>query len=254
MQHNHQSWDHVSTWYDKLVGAKGQYFHQHVIFPNVFSLLRLKTPLTILDLGCGQGVFCRELAAKGHTVTGIDASKKLIEQAKHYKSTATIDYIVDDARTLKNVSNRHFDRVVSILSLQNIDPIEGVFLRVKEMLNPGGMFVVVILHPCFRSPRITGWGEDERRKLQFRRVDRYLTPMEIPIQMHPGKEHGPITWTYHRSLTTYSTIARTQGMVIDAIEEWTSDRQSEGKYAKMENLARSEIPMFMAIRFKKATV
>jgi len=254
MQHSHQSWDNVSNWYDKLVGAKGQYFHQHVIFPNVLSLLRLKTPLSVLDLGCGQGVFCRELSDKGHQVTGVDASKKLIEQSKHYRSKGTIEYIVDDARTLRNLQNRTFDRIVSILSLQNIDPIDGVFSRVKMLLKPGGTFVVVILHPCFRSPRITGWGEDEQRKLQYRRVDRYLTPMEIPIQMHPGKERGPITWTYHRSLSTYSKLATSNGLMIDAMEEWTSDKQSEGKFAKMENLARSEIPMFMAIRFKKVAL
>ncbi|MBP9699779.1 class I SAM-dependent methyltransferase [Candidatus Woesebacteria bacterium] len=254
MQHSHQSWDNVSNWYDKLVGAKGQYFHQHVIFPNVLSLLRLKTPLSVLDLGCGQGVFCRELSDKGHQVTGVDASKKLIEQSKHYRSKGAIEYIVDDARTLRNLQNRTFDRVVSILSLQNIDPIDGVFSRVKMLLKPGGTFVVVILHPCFRSPRITGWGEDEQRKLQYRRVDRYLTPMEIPIQMHPGKERGPITWTYHRSLSTYSKLATSNGLMIDAMEEWTSDKQSEGKFAKMENLARSEIPMFMAIRFKKVAL
>jgi hypothetical protein len=35
--------------------------------------------------------------------------------------------------------------------------------------------------------------------------------------------------------------------VIEKIEEWVSDKKSTGPMAKMEDRARDEIPMFMAI-------
>jgi hypothetical protein len=38
------------------------------------------------------------------------------------------------------------------------------------------------------------------------------------------------------------------GFVIDTIEEWTSDKESEGRAGKMENRSRAEIPLFMAIK------
>jgi len=38
--------------------------------------------------------------------------------------------------------------------------------------------------------------------------------------------------------------------VIEKIEEWASDKDSVGKAAKMENRARAEIPLFMAIQAK----
>ena len=28
------SWEGSHEWYDKIVGEKGHYFHEHVIFPN----------------------------------------------------------------------------------------------------------------------------------------------------------------------------------------------------------------------------
>jgi hypothetical protein len=37
------------------------------------------------------------------------------------------------------------------------------------------------------------------------------------------------------------------GFAIEKIEEWTSEKQSEGKMARAENRARDEFPMFMAI-------
>ncbi len=245
-----QSWDHVASWYDTLVGGKGQYFHQHVIFPKVLELLELQPDQKVLDLACGQGAFCRELSKKNVDVIGVDASFKLIESAKKYPGQSRVSYLVDDVRTLTKFTET-VDRVVSILALQNIDPIDGVIERVRTLLQPGGSFITVILHPSFRSPRITGWGEDEGRKLQFRRVDRYITPMKIPIEMHPGKQHGQITWTYHRPLQDYINLAGNNGLAVDHIEELVSDKVSEGRNAKMENLARQEFPMFLLIRWKK---
>ncbi|MEP7166510.1 MAG: class I SAM-dependent methyltransferase [Candidatus Woesebacteria bacterium] len=245
-----QSWDHVASWYDSLVGGKGQYYHQHVIFPSVLKLMEIKAGLKVLDLACGQGAFCRELVKLHAKITGVDASSRMIETAKKY--AMGVEYIVDDARTLRSQTDQSFDRVVSILALQNMDPIDGVFSRVRDLLRERGTFTIVILHPAFRSPRITGWGEDEARKLQFRRVDRYISPMKIPIDMHPGKGTKQLTWTYHRPLQTYVQIAKENGFVIDGMEELISDKVSEGKHAKQENLARQEIPMFMTLRFRKS--
>lgn len=244
-----QSWNNVANWYDSIVGEKGQYFHTHVIFPRLLPLMGLVERQTVLDIGCGQGVFCRELSKKGVRVMGIDASPRLIEEAKKYSKN--ISYAVDDARTLNTIANASIDAATSILAMQNIDPIDGVFTNVARVLKKGGSFTIVILHPAFRSPRITGWGEDTARKLQFRRVDRYLSPMKIPIDMHPGRGQKQLTWTYHRPLQRYVELGAAAGFLVSVIEEWVSDKQSEGRHAKTENLARSEIPLFMAIKYSK---
>lgn len=249
-----QSWDHVASWYDSIVGQKGQYFHTHVIFPQLTALLELRPNLRILDIACGQGVLCRELVKSHCDVTGVDSSPRLIESAMGYVTPTerkNLRYYVDDARSLHKIETEKFDRIVSVLAIQNIDPIEGMFERLASLLSSGGTFTAVLLHPAFRSPRITGWGEDAGRKLQFRRIDRYMNPMKIPIDMHPGQRQRQLTWTYHRPLATYVQLGATNGLAIDAMEEWVSDKTSEGKNAKMENLARSEIPMFMAIRYRK---
>lgn len=248
-----ESWDHVASWYDQLVGGKGQYYHQNVIFPAVLSLLHLKTSEKILDLACGQGACSRFLAQKGAKVTAVDSSQSLLALAQRYKSPSII-YQKDDARTLSTLEGQTFDHVVSILALQNIDPLDGVFQRVSQLLKRGGSFVMVILHPAFRSPRITGWGTDEHRKLQYRRVDRYMSPMRIPIDMHPGAQKRHLTWTYHRPLQTYIKLGADQGLVVDALEELVSDKVSEGRNGKMENLARSEIPLFLAVSYRKSTL
>lgn len=106
----------------------------------------------------------------------------------------------------------------------------------------------VMNHPCFRIPRQSGWGFDDKRKLQYRRVDRYMTPLKIPIQMHPGALPGVHTWTFHRSLTDYFGALGRSGFLINKLEEWISHRKSKpGARARAENSARMEIPLFLAV-------
>ncbi len=106
--------------------------------------------------------------------------------------------------------------------------------------------VLVLNHPAFRIPRQSGWGE-HTNKIQYRYINRYLTPLEIPITMHPGQSQSAMTWSYHVPISFYAQALASAGLVIETIEEWTSDKQSEGKAARMENRARAEIPLFMAI-------
>lgn len=248
--HTNTSWENVASWYDVLVGEKGGYFHTHVIFPKLTGLLSLKPGMKILDIACGQGAWARTLAAKGHEVTGVDQSEALIAKARSYPGKS-VRYIVDDARTLETLGNQKFDRITCILALQNIEPIDGCFKRIHELLVDGGRFICVVMHPCFRSPRISGWEIDEERKLMFRRIDRYLTPMKMPITTHPGRQKSEVTWAFHRPLSEYARFARQAHLYIDAMEEWISDKKSVGKHAEMENLAREEIPLFLTMRMKR---
>ena len=70
--------------------------------------------------------------------------------------------------------------------------------------------------------------------------------------MNPGQKTSSSTWSFHQPISYYVSCLVSHGFVIDALEEWASDKESQaGKTSKMENHARAEIPLFMAIRAKK---
>ena len=119
---------------------------------------------------------------------------------------------------------------------------------------PAPRLVIVMMHPCFRGPKATAWGWDEQAAVQYRRVDRYLVPRKEPIVTHPGSDPTHYTWSFHRPLQTYVKALRNAGLLIDALEEWPSHKTSEpaAPRAAAENLARKEIPMFLALRAVKA--
>jgi ubiquinone/menaquinone biosynthesis C-methylase UbiE len=241
-------WGRVAGWYDQLVGGEGSEFHRHVVLPGVMKLLGDVRGKRVLDVACGQGVLCRLLQQGGAEVTGIDAAGELVDAARQ-RSDAGIRYEVGDARNLDSLPMAAFDAAACVLAIQNIHPIQGVFDTVARRLKAGGRFIIVMMHPCFRGAKETSWGWDDAKKVQYRRVDRYLIPRKSPIISNPGVKDGTYTWTFHKPIADYVNAYRKAGMLIDAIEEWASHKLSDsGPRAAAENTARKEIPMFMAMR------
>ncbi len=244
-------WDQAAAWYDNLVGTRGTDFHKKIILPGVHRLLALKKGSRVLDLACGQGVLSRFLAQKGMKVEGVDASEELIRFARGRSKTG-VRYHIGDARDEAAVPENRFDGIACILALQNMEELEPVFDNVFRGLKPGGRFVMVVTHPCFRIPRQSHWGWDEEKKLEYRRVDRYASEISIPIVTPPIATSKVFTLTYHRPLQSYFTALAEAGLLVDGLEEWVSNKTSEpGKRAKAENRARKEIPLFLAIRAVK---
>lgn len=244
------SWSPVAKWYTSIVGEGGHYFHEHVIIPRLKSLIEPKANESLLDVGCGQGVYARTLVHNAR-YTGIDSSKELIVEAKNLTKNAKHVYYVADATKGLPVPADSFDHAVCILAIQNMRDGASAISHIGSTLKKGGDLAIVMNHPSFRIPRQSSWGKDEAQKLEYRRVNRYLSPLEIPINAHPGLSDSPMTWTYHAPLEYYVKALKNAGMVITDIEEWTSDKVSVGKAAKGENRARAEFPLFLAIRAVK---
>ena len=124
--------------------------------------------------------------------------------------------------------------------------------QTAKHLQLNGTFVIVLNHPAFRIPRQSSWGIDEQNKLQYRKINRYLSPLKIPITAHPGQKQSALTWSFHNPISYYISLLTHHGFVVDAFEEWASDKESQkGKTGKMENRSRAEIPLFLAIRARK---
>ncbi|HEY7087915.1 MAG TPA: class I SAM-dependent methyltransferase [Tepidisphaeraceae bacterium] len=246
-------WGNVAGWYDQLVGESGSEYHRQVVLPGVLRMLDPKPQQKLLDLACGQGVLCRILAERGAEVSGVDAAAGLIEAARQ-RGPASIHYHLADARELDQLlPESHFDSAACVLAIQNINPLQPVLAGVSRALREGGKLVIVMMHPCFRGAKETSWGWDEKESVQYRRVDRYLLPRKSPIVARPGADPGgEYTWTFHKPIEAYVKSLRNAGLLVDALEEWPSHKTStSGPRAHAENVARKEIPMFMAVRAVK---
>jgi SAM-dependent methyltransferase len=215
--------------------------------------MRLLEPLpgeTILDLGAGQGVLCPAVVAAGAEYVGVDLSERLLAYARKHHSLKG-KFIQGDATRLAampDLNPASFEAAVFLLSLQDMDPLEAALDGAAWALRPGGRVVILLTHPCFRIPRQSGWGWDPQRKLQFRRVDRYLSPLPVPLKAYPGQAKG-VSTSFHRPLSSYISGLGQAGLLVDAVDEIPveSERRDAARLQAQKNSDR-EIPLFLVIR------
>lgn len=254
LQKNRQtSWEPVGKWYQAIVGEDGHYYHKHVILPALLKLMKIKESFepTLLDLGCGPGVLARQIP-KEIKYIGVDLSKTLIKAAQSQDKDKTHEYHLGDITKPLPIKCRDCSHATIILALQNVEDPSAAIKNAYDHLRVGGKLFIVLNHPCFRIPRQSSWRVDEAQKIQYRRIDRYLSSLKIPMQAHPSQgSQSVVTWSFHHPLSSYSKWLSETGFVIDLIEEWCSDKVSTGKAAKMENRSREEIPLFLCIIAKK---
>ncbi len=243
------SWDPVADWYSGWVGADGSRHHRCLAIPAVLDLLALQPGERLLDVGAGTGALAPAVVRAGADYTGVDVSDRLLAFARSHHGHLG-RFIAGDARvlyTLPPVRAGEFDAVVFLLSIQDMHPLPPVLASAAWALRPGGRLVLLMTHPCFRVPRQSGWGWDEGRALRYRRVDRYLTPLPVPMKPYPGGQG--VTRSFHRPLQDYVDGLAEQGLVVERLREIPADMVAPtGARARAENLAHREIPLFLGLR------
>ncbi|WP_281260865.1 class I SAM-dependent methyltransferase [Paractinoplanes atraurantiacus] len=114
----------------------------------------------VVDLGCGEGLMTRAVAARGATVVGIDPTERLVEHARSIEAAdpCGATYAVDDGTTLATVSDSSAEWVTAGLSLNNVPDLEAALRSVRRVLAPGGRLAFTVPHPCFEAPH-AGWAD-----------------------------------------------------------------------------------------------
>ena len=118
--------------------------------PGVMRIVQtIKADESILDLGCGNGNFLRELIARGHQapLLGADFSIPLLRDAE---SASGAEWVVVDLSRLSGseerlLANGNWDIVTMFATLHHIPSIElrlQILKNVKKILKPNGRFVL----------------------------------------------------------------------------------------------------------------
>lgn len=103
---------------------------------------------TVLDIGCGTGLLCHEIAKRGaKKVVGIDFSTEAIEEAKKAHQHTALEYLNEDAKDHKG----EYDIIVSLGTLEHMDDPFKALKLFKKFLKPKGKMVLTC--PNWTNPR-----------------------------------------------------------------------------------------------------
>ncbi len=115
---------------------------------HFYQLLGDVEDLMVLDVGCGTGRHSLELAEAGASVTAIDFSTGMLEQAQAKEGAETIVFRQQDIESRLDFPDGMFDRVICCLVLDHIRNPEGLFAEMLRVCSPDGAVVISVMHPA----------------------------------------------------------------------------------------------------------
>lgn len=205
-----QNSDPISKWrassdaWITLQGESGDFARSKVIDPALENILPDLHGKSVIDVGCGEGRYCRILSERGAITTGIDPAPEFITHArsKHPKGT----YVEASAESLPFPDNS-FDLVVSYLTLIDIPDDVAASQEMVRVLKPGGQIIIATI--ANMASCTDGWVKDEDGNHLFRKVDRYMEHFALDLAWG-----GLEIINYHRPLSHTLGLFLSQGMVL----------------------------------------
>ena len=125
----------AQAWIDSM-GERGDWGREHVLDPVMLGRVAKGRFERALDVGCGEGRFCRMLKAAGLAATGIDPTRSVARDGKATRSGRRLS-VSAEAEEL-DFEAASFDLVVSYLTLIDIADFRAAIDEMARVLKPGG--------------------------------------------------------------------------------------------------------------------
>ena len=220
------------------VSDGGDYGRKFVLDAPMLDRVRGRDFRTALDVGCGEGRFCRMMQAEEIATIGIDPTEALIDRARNLDPKG--DYRIGRAETL-DVAAGSIDLVVSYLSLIDIPDLATSTTKIIQALRPGGTLLIANLTSFNTAGMPDGWSRGDDGSLGFR-IDHYLDERAIWVSWR-----GIRIQNWHRPLSTYMKLFLESGLELRHFSEPApigGDPQKADRYRR--------VPYFHIMEWQKS--
>ena len=193
------------------MGEHGDNGRRFVLDPALLDRVSPLRPAVVLDVGCGEGRFCRLLAERDWRTTGIDPTAVLLERARLLDRSGIYVEGVAEALPFPDAS---FDLVVSCLTLVDIPDYRAAIAEMARVVAPGGHVLVANLTEVQSAGMQIGWQHDEQGQPVHFGIDEYSAEWSAWVEWA-----GIRVRNWHRPLSAYMKAFIAAGLVLTHIDE-----------------------------------
>ena len=205
-------WDRSAKAWLTHVGDEGDFSRKNVLDGPMLQRVQNCDGPRVLDIGCGEGRFCRLVSELSLDVTGVDPTEELLVVARE-KGGGT--YVNARAEELPFWDNE-FDLVVFYLSLIDIAGLLQAIREATRVLKPGGHVLVGNLSPWITSSQGAD-GEDWQRQSDGSvkmRMAHYLDEFAYRANWNDIDIEN-----WHRPLSAYMRVFLSSGLRLINFDE-----------------------------------
>ncbi|OBZ12386.1 MULTISPECIES: class I SAM-dependent methyltransferase [Bacillales] len=159
----------MKPWYEQSFGSDYMLVYKHRNYEDankevrkMIAWLKLKEGANVLDIGCGMGRHALALADFGYTVTGMDLSPILLEEADRHDGSGLVKWVQGDMRELP-FEEGCFDATVNLFTSFGYFTAEednvSVIRHIRRVLRTGGSFLIDFLNPTYVEQTLVPYSE-----------------------------------------------------------------------------------------------
>ena len=136
------------------MGDVGDFGRRFVLDRPMMERVQAGTFADALDVGCGEGRFCRMLQEVGLRTIGIDPTEALLDEARRRDPDGGYQLARAEDLPFEDTS---FDLVVSYLTLIDIADAATAIAEMSRVLRPGGAVLIANLNSFTTAAMPSGW-------------------------------------------------------------------------------------------------
>jgi 2-polyprenyl-3-methyl-5-hydroxy-6-metoxy-1,4-benzoquinol methylase len=245
------AWSAGARAYEVFVESGADYYRQWVHGPALLAACGPVRGLSVLDVGCGQGYFTRELARAGAQSIGVDLSEALIAYAREHETREPLGvmYEIMSATTVDLRWRGSIDLVTACMAIQDMADVAAALRSAFAVLRDHGRMVCSVPHPC-TDVMFREWERDsDGRKLALK-IDRYFDSGAATCQWNMARLLYPWAtpcWRY--TLAQWSTQIAAAGYMIRRLHEPRPSVEQVRDHPELEDCAR--VPYFLIFDIAK---
>ena len=214
-------WERIAGSWDAYMGDRGNDFHNLLVRPVAMRLLQPIGGRRILELGCGAGLFTRDLVQAGAEVVATDGAGSFVDIAARRNpgcEVLRLDVTNEEDWAALHLRHARFDAVVCNMMFMDVAVVDLMCREVARLLRPGGVWVISQQHPCFMTSDAELVAEqDATGQRNSVKVRRYLNVE--PYRAHGIRTQPETHYYFHRPLEAIVGHLTAAGLVINGLVE-----------------------------------